>query len=141
MVDSFYQDMQDIASELITEFKQGTIQYVDVAPGTGPADEPGSGETTTLTIDAVARSVQFKYINNTDIVQSDSQITLSGAIISSLDVLWDGSTLWDNLTGWSTDTLDIRGWFTIDGAKAKIIKVKRVPQAGTPVAFIVIVRT
>lgn len=114
----FYSDMQGVATEILTDFNQGEIAYVIETPGNGSDDDPGepSVATTPLT-SATARGVEFKYVAG-DVLASDLQIVMPGGIV----------------------TPEPEGYFTVDGVRHKIVEIKRVPAAGTPVAFIVIVR-
>ncbi len=116
----FYDEMRDIATELLTEFKQGTIKYISITPGNGPDYDPGpSTPDAPITIPAsVARGVSFKYVNGGLAVASDLQVTI--------DV--------------SVATPDMSGYFTIDDVKYKIVQIINKPSAGTPVARVVIIR-
>lgn len=118
-MNDFYSEMQGIANEVLTEFNQGEISYVVETPGTGPADNPGAPTVTTTPLTAAtARGVEFKFLTNTSILASDLQITIPGGIIEPAP----------------------EGFFIVDGVRYKIVEIKRVPAAGTPVVWIVIVR-
>lgn len=114
----FYLQMQNVAKDILTDFNQGVIQYVIETPGNGPADNPGAPipSTTPLT-SAVARGVQFNFVAG-DVLASDLQITFPGGIVEPQP----------------------EGYFTVDGMRHKIVEIKRIPAAGTPVAYTVIVR-
>lgn len=115
----FYLEMQGVATEILSDFNQGEIAYVIETPGTGLDDDPGTPSvvTTPLT-SATARGVEFKFLSGSDVLASDLQITIPGGII----------------------TPQPEGYFTVDGVRHKIVEIKKVPAAGTPVVFIVIVR-
>ena len=118
---SIYDDMRGVATELFAEFKQGTVQYVPLVttPGTSP-DEPGSttrGDP--ITLNATARPVSTKYVDNTHIVQSDREVAMPN----------DGSA-----------TPDMDGFIRIDGVDYKIIEILPRPAAGDPITWTVIVR-
>lgn len=115
---NFYQEMQGVASDLLREFNQGVIEYVALTPGNGPPDNPGPPTETPTTINAVARGVSFKYVDGTNILRSDLQITMPG----------DGVVP------------DPKGFIRVDGKQFKIVEIRRKPAAGTPVAFVVIFR-
>lgn len=115
----FYQDMQSLTTDLIDEFKQGTVQYVAVVAGGGPADNPGPSVETVHTINATVRGVAFRYIDGTSIVSTDLQLTISG---NQLFVP------------------DMKGYITVDGVRHKIIGIMPKPAAGTPVAYTIIFR-
>lgn len=115
----FYKDMQNLASSLITEFNQGACEYVDIQPGNGPVDNPGPAVEVIHPTPAVARGVQFRYINNTDIVSTDLQMTIP---------VKDG--MMPKMSGF------VRG----DGQRYKIVGVRTIPPFGTPVAHVIIFR-
>jgi len=117
-MDDFYQEMQDVATNLIGEFKQGSITYIDVKPSNGPADDPGKAQETRHLIEGTARGVSFKYIDKTSIVATDLQVTMSGKGVKP----------------------QITGFMEVDGVRHKIIRVVQKPAAGVPVAFTVIFR-
>lgn len=117
-MNDFYKEMQDVASELFAEFKQGEIAYVQIVPGTGPVDNPGPSAEVVHPLDAVARGVKFKYIDGKNVVQSDMQISMPGAGVAP----------------------DMKGFVSLDGVRYKIIQIDRKPAAGTPVAWVVIFR-
>lgn len=122
---TLYDDMQGIASDLFTEFKQGVIQYVRVTPGNGPADNPGPANETPFTLDATARGVKFKYVQNGLALATDEQIT--AAAHSALVADYASGTV-------------MKGFVTVDGNRRKIVQAMQKPSAGTPVAFVLIVR-
>lgn len=115
----FYTDMQKIASDVLGEFKQGVVQYVELAAVAGATpDDPGEPTETVTTVNAAVRPVSTKYVDGSHIVQSDKQIVMPGdSVVPS-----------------------ITGNMRIDGADYKIIEIMPRPAAGTPVSFTVIVR-
>lgn len=117
---SFYDDMQQIASGVIGEFAQGTIRFVRSTPGDGPAYNPGEPAMTTYTVSGVSRGVSRKYVDGTQILQSDLQVTIPGDV---------------GFIPAMTDQIVIDGRYYNE-----IVSVKSVPAAGTPVVFIVIFR-
>lgn len=114
----FYDEMQTVASDLLREFKQGEIYYVALTPGTGPADNPGPTQEVPTLVNAVARGVKFKYIDGSNIVSSDFQITMPGDGVEP----------------------NMRGFIKVDGVTHKIVKIDRKPSAGVAVAYVVIFR-
>lgn len=116
---TFYQEMQDVASEVLGEFKQGTIRYVKITPGNGPADNPGPSVPTYHDVDGAARGVSFKYIGQSGVVASDLQVTMN----VRPDV-----------------TPDITGFVEGDGRRYKIIQVMTVPPFGVPIVHKIIFR-
>lgn len=117
---TFYEEMQGIATGLLTEFKQGVIQIAKITPGSGPKNNPGpSTETLTTLKGAVARGVKFKYVQSGMAVASDLQVT---------HAVQDGVTP------------AIDGFVYIDGVKYKIVNIVDKPAAGTKVVHTLIVR-
>lgn len=128
---SFYDEMQDVATDLLTEFKQGTIVYLSPAAAENPWD-PSPGYNA-YPLNAVASGVSQKYINDL-ITTSDIEITCAVASAG-----WEDSMTWlDHLT-WSDDgtALDFSnsGRISIDGLEKQIIMVRKIPAAGTPVCY------
>jgi len=117
MVD-FYSDMQGVASAVIGEFAQGTISYVAISHA-GMLDDPGEPIEVVTTVPGVARGVQFKFIDGTNIFASDGQITIpaDAGVVPS-----------------------ITGFIEVDGRRHKIVSASAIPPAGTPVAYRVIYR-
>lgn len=118
---TFYGEMNDIAAELLSEFDQsrGTgaaddgLFYVQVTPGTGPVDAPGDPTETAFKLDAVARGVAFKYVDNSLIVQTDLQLT----------------------TPARPDVVPaVNGFIRMDGVQHKIVRVDNIPPCGETVA-------
>ncbi len=117
---TFYEEMRDVAAEILTEFKQGVIQLVTITPGAGPAHDPGAPTETPVTlVGAVARGIKFKYVSMGLGVASDMQVTHS---------VQEGATP------------AINGFVLIDGVKFKIVNVVDIPGAGTVVVHTLIVR-
>lgn len=117
---AFYEEMQDIATGLLTEFKQGVIQYVSITPGNGPAHNPGPsmrGDPVTLKA-AVARGVSAKYVLRGLAVGGDTQVTMDAKQV----------------------TPAVGGKMVVDGRELDIVQVIRKPDAGTVVAFVCICR-
>ncbi len=129
---SIYQDLQKVASQLLGQFDQKSpgaaspdpitgngIYYIAVVPGNGPVQNPGASTETPFKIDAVARGVSFKYIDNKSVVATDLQITMGAD---------------------TRFTPNERGFALIDGVRVKVIQVIRKPAAGTVIAWTIIVR-
>jgi hypothetical protein len=108
----FYQEMQGVATELLTEFNQGVIKYIETAVSSDPFN-PSQGADTSHTLDAVARGVEFKYVKEGYISASDIQVTAS---VFSVSPNHDGVV-------------------EIDGSKKQVIAVEQIPAAGTVVAW------
>ena len=109
-VADFYNEMQGTASELLSEFNQGVIQYI---PTTAPANDwEDAVDGTPVTLDAVALGPSQKYLSDL-ITVSDIEITAS-------------------VFG---QTPSNSGRITIDGDEKQIIAVKQIPAAGAPVCW------
>lgn len=113
-----YSELQPVVADVLREFKQGVIQYVEMVPGSGPADDPGPATPQTTTINAVARGVSFKYVDNSLVLQSDFQVTMPGDGVEP----------------------NMSGFIKVDGVPHKIIKIIRKPAAGPVVAWVPIIR-
>lgn len=124
---SFYDDMQNVAADVLKDFKQGVVKYVDVTPGTGPVDDPGEPTEEEFTLDGTANGVKFKYVQNGFAVASDLQIVSS---LKAKDANGADVTLKPNM----------RGFLVVDDVKYKIVKILPKPAAGTTVAFVFIFR-
>jgi hypothetical protein len=117
---SIYDDMRGVASDLIGEFDQskGTgeesdgLWYVAVVPGTGPADDPGPSTPTRTKLDATARGVSFKYVDNSLILATDLQLTTPAR------------------EGFAPN---MKGRIEMDGASYKIVAIHNVPPSGVTV--------
>lgn len=116
---SFYDDMQAVASDVLGEFKQGSVSYIELTPQAGSTpDAPLPPTTVTTVINATVRPVSTKYVDGTHIVQSDRQVTFAG----------------------DAATPNMNGFIEIDGARYKIVEILPAPAAGTVVSYTLIVR-
>lgn len=116
---SIYDEMQDIARDVLGEFRQEGLRYIRVTPGTGPKDDPGPAVVTPFDIDAAARGVAFKYVNGSTIVTTDLQLTMA---------------VRDDVTP------DMHGFVEAGGKRCKVIAVQPIPPTGVTVAHVVIFR-
>lgn len=118
---SIYDELRPVATELLTEFKQGVMQYIKVVPGAGPADDPGAATETTYTlVGGTARGVQFQYVQGGMAVASDSQVTIP------VD---------------SRFVPEITGFFVMNNVRYKIVQVIKLPDGEPiPVAYTLIIR-
>lgn len=114
----FYSEMQDVASELMGEFKQGAIQYVvtEEIPGAEPW-EPPVQTLTRLPMDAVAFGVTA--------YQTDEVVTLNDTMIKAAVFAVEP---------------EVGGIVEVDGKQRQILRVKRIPDAGTVVAWEIYVK-
>lgn len=116
---AIYDEMQQIASDVMSEFKQGVIKYIDVVPGNGPVDNPGPSVSTPYELDAVASGVSYKYVKDGLALSTD--LTVVSAVKDGL-------------------TPDMRGFIEIDGTRYKIVQDISAPGAGVRAVWKWIVR-
>lgn len=132
-----YTEFQGVADDLLAEFKQGTVTLTRTIQGTPDPDTPwipAPSETRTYTLDAVARDVSTKYVDGTEILATDVQVT------ASTKMSWtatNGVTVTPTTVRYEPAPGDV---MSIDGAGANIVKTMRIPRAGTAVAWRFIVR-
>jgi hypothetical protein len=119
MSTAFYEEMQKVASDVLSEFKQGAIVYVKTVPGNGPADNPGEPTTVRTTLDAVSKGVSFKFVSDGLALSTD--LTVTAAVVDGL-------------------TPDARDFIEIDGVSHKIVQDVSVPGAGVRAVWKFIVR-
>ena len=114
-----YGRMAGVATRLLTRFNQGVITLTTAPPAPG-ADPwtPGAPTTATYTLQATAKGVSKEFIDGTSIVATDIEITAAafGAEPDPADVL------------------------AIDGKMVTLLRVIRLPAAGTLVAWKFVVR-
>lgn len=118
MANPIYQELQGLARELLDEFSQGTITFIQVTPGNGPKQNPGPPVETPHPFEGVMRGVKFRYIDGTTIVATDLQCTMPAGIVEP----------------------KLPGFILADGVKYKVIKVDRKPSIGVAVAYTIIVK-
>lgn len=117
----FYGEMQDVASELLEEFKQGTVTLYrsTTSPNPDAPWEPGAPTITPFTLNAVVRGAPFNYVDGSLIVASDLMVT---------------AAVHPDVTPQMGDTITIGG-----GTPKPVKKIEAMPAAGTPVAFLIFV--
>lgn len=111
----FYQEMQDTATELLTEFNQGAVQFIPMVGGVNDWDAKTEGAP--ISISATVKGASSQYWSDL-ITQSDLEVT--AAVFSQ------------------TPTID--GLISIDGSKKQIIKIEPIPAAGTTAAWRIFVK-
>lgn len=116
---AFYDEMQNLASEVLREFKQGKIEYVTLVPGAGPADDPGAPTYVKKEVDAVSRGVSYKYVKDGLALSTDLTVTM--AVDPAI-------------------TPNMRNFIDIDGVRYKIVQDISAPAAGTRAVWKFIVR-
>lgn len=115
----FYDEMQGVAREVLTEFAQGTVNYVKLTRSNGPVDNPGQPVRTLYPIKSSVAGVSQTYIAKGLAVASDLQV------IAPVDPLY---------------TPDMKGSVEVDGITYKITQVIPKPAAGTPVVYVLIIQ-
>lgn len=118
---TLYDDMQEIASQLLTKFQQGAIAYVRMTPVAGATpDAPAASTAASTVVNAVVRGVQYKFVQRGMAVATDLQVTIAGDALASEPSMLD--------------------FVDIDGVRHKIVQIVRRPAAGTVVVWTLIVR-
>lgn len=120
----FYDDMRGIASDLLREFSQSTNQggspqmkYVELIPAEGPPDNPGvPTEQVHDIIGGVARGVDEEYIDGSQVIASNGQITCEVG----------------------TFTPKVDDYVILNQKRHKVIRTVNIPATGTPVAYVII---
>lgn len=72
---SFYGDMQKIATNLLTQFDQGGIQYVRRVKTTPSGRDPGVITQTLVTLKGAAKGATKKYIDRGQAIAGDIVVT------------------------------------------------------------------
>jgi hypothetical protein len=118
-VTEFYDDMQGLASTILSEFSQGDIVYVAPSAASGDPWNPSLVSGARTTVKGVGRGVQQKYVDGTHVVATDQQFTIQAGTVTPVS----GATI------------------EVDGSILQIIKVIKVPAAGTAVVWMVFARS
>ena len=118
-----YQRSQSTAKRLLDKFQQGVISHVRDGAPTGPEWDPQPGDPVVTPVVGAVRGVSQHYVgqpleNGTMITQSDLMATLPEF-------------------GISPNTSDR---LKVDGRDYAIIKVERIPAAGTVIVWKVFIR-
>lgn len=115
---SLYDDMRVIATELLTEFKQGSMALLQHTPASGPPHNPGNPSWLRLPFDGTANGVSAYMLQDTLVQSSDRVVIVPAAI-----------------------TPTIKDRIEIGGVSYQIIKAIPKPAAGDPVVWQVVVRS
>lgn len=107
---TIYDDLQDVATEILTEFKQDTVQLVKITPGTGPVDDPGTPTETITDLQAVVKGASYKYQREGFCVAGDLEMTC--AVVAGV-------------------TVTLNDFIIVDGKRLKILADVSVPASGT----------
>lgn len=112
----FYSELSGVATEVLTEFKQGVVTLTRAGtstPGANSWDPPTESDPVTYTLSAVAKGVSKEFIDGTAIVATDLQVTCAVPPVAPL----------------MTDAIEV------DGRGVTILRIDAIPPAGTPVAY------
>lgn len=133
-----YEKLAPVAAKLLTQFKQGEIQFTRVVAGAEiDPDEPWilDPDTTYLyNIDATVRSVDEKYINGTTISASERMV-ICPSVMTHIET--DGVPVANTVV-----ELEIaKGDFvTVDGVAKQVIEPFRIPAAGQVIAWNLVIK-
>lgn len=140
----FYDDMRDMASELLGEFKQGRVTLTrttqEEKPDDWPTWEPWTGETTNYTyeLDAVVKGVSAKLVDGDVVLATDLELTCSHKMTLVATKVGDEEPVTSSTpVPFNAALLDT---LAIDGRPVTIVRDLTVPAAGTPVAYRYVVR-
>lgn len=123
---AFYDDMQALAGDLLTEFRQGTTGIRVATVGTGPAHAPGATTYSTAhPFNGAVRGVTAHHMQDTRVQAGDLVVTAPGAL---------------RTTAGAAIALKLTDLVTIGGKDYTIVKLSPKPATGTVVAYSLIVR-
>lgn len=113
-----YGRMQGTATRLLGRFNQGTVQFLRENATQGPDEwTPGEPWREIFSLSATVRRVEQKYVDGTLIVGTEDQVTFA---VPSVEPVMTDKIL-------------------IDGHERVLIDIRRIPAAGTPVAYMAFV--
>ena len=113
-----YTRMRGRATRLLDKYGQGSVAYIQPGSVSGPGYAPVVGTPTTHTLDATVTGVAQQYVDGTTILATDLMVMCS--------VFGAEPT--------------VAGHLTIDGRTLQIVRVDRVPAAGTVIVWRLFVR-
>lgn len=118
---SVYDDLREVAGEILTEFGQGTITHIErgAAPNTYTPENPGVGTLTETVVVGVVKGVTAQYLRDTMVNASDLLVTIPAS------------------AGIVPDMLDE---FRINGQNHTVVMITAKPASGTAVVYDVVVR-
>ena len=114
----FYGRLQGTASRLMAKFKQGAVVYTITGPATGPEWNPTPGAPVSYTLDATVQGVEADYVDGSLILATDKQVTCAVFAVEP----------------------SLAGTITIDGKVCQIVRIDKLPGAGTVIAWRLFVR-
>ena len=116
MSDDFWLEMQDLATELLSEFQTGTTRLVRIARTPVSVDRPydkDNGAPAYTNLHSVVKPVDKKMVDNSLVFDRNSMVVCSHP---GFDIL-------------GTDMVEV------DGRQRKILKIRRMPDAGIAVVW------
>lgn len=112
---SIYNELQQIAGEVLGDFDQGGIKLIHLTfPTSSTPDEPGEPTETVYELKGVATGVEFKYLKESFTATAEKEVTVA---------------VRDDVVPSENDFIEI------DGYRYKILKDISAPQAGTRCAW------
>ncbi len=134
---TIYDDMALVADDMLTEFGQGSVQLVRKLR-TGPPNNPVIGVETAWNLRAAVKGVSRKYLSDSS-ADTASRITEADLMIVASPI----ATLEDGVTEINLSTIDpekMTDQVRIDGVLKSILRVVRIPAAGTVVVYNFVVK-
>lgn len=122
---AFYDQMQGLSTQLLTDFNQGVIELVQLTPGNGPPQNPGPPTSVTTLLKGTAsaafsvRGASKTYQDGTTVLAGDVKVI--SKVIAGIDPK-PGDKI------------------KLDGALYNIIQFNKIPETGTTVAWTFFVR-
>ena len=113
-----YVGLQRRTIRIMSNASQGTVVYTITGAPTGPAWNPMPGAPVSYTLDATVQGVEADYVDGSLILATDKQVTCAVFAVEP----------------------SLAGTITIDGKVCQIVRVDKVPGAGTVIAWRIFVR-
>jgi hypothetical protein len=127
---SFYEEMRDVAKELTTEFKTGTVTLkrpTGTLPGPEVAYSPFTQTYDEYSLNACVFGVSADYVDGEQVLADDLMVYTSPiATLGSTDVTLDQINMSDEVT--------------IDDNVHVVNKIERIPAAGIASMYIIFVK-
>lgn len=128
----FYDELRGVADELLGEFKQGSVQLKRVTTTPGPNEwDPPTETVETWELSAAVQRVHQRYENGTLIVATGDIVTFAVAA----KVVERNSLPVDPPEPVSLTAIEITDNLVIDGRTSAITNPRKLPGAGTVVAW------
>lgn len=102
----------------MAKFSQGTVVYTITGAPTGPAWNPTPGAPVSYTLDATVQGVEADYVDGSLILATDKQVTCAVFAVEP----------------------SLAGTIAIDGKVCQIVRIDKLPGAGTVIAWRIFVR-